>query len=111
MSKLHELFPTAEALLEQTPETLAPILLNIGAAMRQPASGMFWPDTVLQVTLGSGMAAEHQHAYPFPKQRQVDALIAETWALLQRMGMIHPAPGINGQNGHMVLSRDGEAAI
>jgi uncharacterized protein (TIGR02391 family) len=110
VSKLHELFPTAEALLEQTPETLAPTLLRIGAAERQPG-GMFWPALVLQVTVGSGMMAENQHAYPFHKQHQVDALVGETWELLRRTGMIHPAPDVNGQNGWMVLSRDGEEAI
>jgi uncharacterized protein (TIGR02391 family) len=109
MSKLHELFPTAEGLLEQTPESLAPTLLRLGAAERQ--GGMFQPPIVLQATVGSGMTAEHQHAYPHHKQNQVDALVGETWELLRRMGMIHPAPDINGQHGFMVLSRDGEEAI
>jgi hypothetical protein len=59
------------------------------------------------VNTGSGMTAEHQHAYPHLQQNQVDALVAE-WELLRRMGMIHPAPDINGQNGIMVRSRDGE---
>ncbi len=110
MSKLHELFPTADALLELTPETLAPILLKIGAGERQ-SGGMFWPQAILQVTIGSGMTAEHQHAYPFHKQRQVDGLVNETWELLRRNGLILPAPEINGQNGWMVLSRDGETAL
>jgi hypothetical protein len=109
MSKLHELFPTAESLLELAPDTLAPILLRVVAAERQ--GGMFWPPIVTQVTIGSGMTAEGQHAYPYHKQHQVDALVAETFELLRRMGMIHPAPDTNGQNGWMVLSRDGEEAI
>jgi uncharacterized protein (TIGR02391 family) len=110
MSKLHELFPTADALLEQTPETLAPILLRIVAAERQ-SSGMFWPPIVVQVTVGSGMVTESQHAYPHHKQRQVDALVNETFERLRREGMILPAPDINGANGWMVLSRDGKAAL
>jgi uncharacterized protein (TIGR02391 family) len=109
MSKLYKLFPTADALLAQTPQNLAPILLSIAAAERQ--NGMFWPPVVLQVTVGTGITTEHQHAYPFHKQRQVDDLVGETWALLERMGMIHPASEPNGRNGYMVLSRDGEAAI
>jgi hypothetical protein len=88
MSKLHDLFPNAEALLELTPETLAPILLQIAASDRQ--RGMFWPSNVLQVTIGSGMSAERQHAYPHHKQQQVDALVGETWELLRRAAMIHP---------------------
>jgi uncharacterized protein (TIGR02391 family) len=109
MSKLHELFPTAESLLELTPNTLAAILLRVVASERQ--RGMFWPPIVTQITIGSGMTAEGQHAYPHHKQHQVDALVAETFELLRRMGMIHPAPDTNGQNGWMVLSRDGEEAI
>ena len=109
MSKLHDLFPTAESLLELAPDALAPILLRIVAAERQ--RGMFWPPIVTQVTVGSGMTAEGQHAYPQHKQHQVDALMGETFELLRRMGMIHPAPDTNGQNGWMVLSRDGEEAI
>jgi len=109
MSKLHDLFPSAENLLELTPDALAPILLRVVAGERQ--RGMFWPPIVTQVTIGSGMTAEGQHAYPHHKQREVDALVAETFELLRRMGMIHPAPDTNGQNGWMVLSRDGEEAI
>jgi hypothetical protein len=57
------------------------------------------------------MTAEGQHAYPHHKRHQVDAHVTETFELLRRMGMIHPAPDINGQNGWMVLSRDGEEGI
>lgn len=45
------------------------------------------------------------------RKPKVDALVGETWELLRRIGMMHPAPGINGQNGWMVLSRDGEEAV
>jgi hypothetical protein len=38
------------------------------------------------------MTAEGQHAYPHHKQHQVDALVTETFEMLRRMGMIHPAP-------------------
>jgi uncharacterized protein (TIGR02391 family) len=110
MARLHSLFPTAESLLEQTPKTLAPILLRLGAAERQPG-GMFWPQTVTQTTIGSGMVAETQHAYPHHKQREVDTLINEAWEYLRREGMILPAPDINGVNGWMVLSRAGEEAL
>jgi hypothetical protein len=108
MNKLHERFPTAESLLELTPETLAPNLLRIAAAGRQ--RGMFLPGIVTQFTAGSGMTAEMHHAYA-RKQHEVDMLVTETFALLGRMGLIHLAPDINGKNGWMVLSRDGEEAI
>jgi hypothetical protein len=42
MSKLHELFPTAESLLELTPDTLAPILLRIRWATLSGRRGDRW---------------------------------------------------------------------
>jgi uncharacterized protein (TIGR02391 family) len=110
MSRLHELFPTADELLQYTPQTLAPILLRIVAGERQ-SGGMFWPGGILQVTFGSGMSAEHGHVYPFHKQGQVNGLVNETLELFRRDGMILPAPDTNGQHGWMVLSRDGEASL
>ena len=86
------------------------MLLRIAAAQRQ-TGGMFVPSSVTQITVGTGMAMEYQHGYPHHKQRQVDAVLNETWEYLRRAGMILPAPDINGQHGWMVLSRDGEAAI
>jgi uncharacterized protein (TIGR02391 family) len=110
MDTLFSLFPSADDLLAQSPEDLAPTLLRLGAAQRQH-NGMFWLPGVTQVTVGTGMAAEHQHAYPHHKQQQVDALVNESWECLRRDGMILPAPGINATFGQMVLSRDGEAAL
>jgi hypothetical protein len=110
MTTLFSLFPSADDLLTLSPEALAPALLRLGASQRQN-NGMFWPAAVTQVTVGTGMAAEFEQAYPFHKRQRIDLLINEGWECLRRDGMILPAPGINGQNGHMVLSRDGEAAL
>lgn len=110
METLLSLFPNADDLLTQSADSLAPVLLRIAASQRQ-SGGMFIPSAVTQVTVGTGMMAENQHVYPYHKQRQVEALLNETWEYLRRIGMILPAPDINGQHGWMVLSRDGEAAI
>jgi uncharacterized protein (TIGR02391 family) len=110
MSELHEKFPNADDLLALTPDALAPILLRIAANARQ-SGGMFVPSSVLTVTFGSGMTAERGPIYPHHKNQQVERLVGETWELLRREGMIHPAPDINGQNGWMVLSSVGEAAL
>jgi uncharacterized protein (TIGR02391 family) len=110
MDTLFSLFPSADDLLVLSPETLAPVLLRLGAAQRQH-NGMFWPEGVTQVAVGTGMTAEYQHGYPHHKQREVDRLVNETWEYLRQERMIHPAPDINGRNGWMVLSRDGEAAL
>jgi uncharacterized protein (TIGR02391 family) len=111
METLYSLFPNADSLLQLSPEDLAPILLRLAADKRQQHNGMFWPPGVVEITVGYGMTAEKQHAYPPQKQRQVDALVNEAWECLRRDRMILPAPDINGQHGYMVLSRDGEAAL
>jgi uncharacterized protein (TIGR02391 family) len=109
MESLHSLFPNADDLLALSPDDLAPILLRLGAARRH--GGIFEPHSVPQITVGSGMMTENQHAYPPLKQREIDKLLSETWELLRRDGMLIPAPGINGVHGFLMLSRDGEAAI
>jgi hypothetical protein len=105
MTTLSELFPTAEALLEVSPEDLAPVLLRLGAAQRQ--NGMFTREAVAVVGI-TGMAHEKHFAYAMHKKPQIDALINEAWKVLDRDGLILRAPGMNGVNGWMVLSRDGE---
>jgi uncharacterized protein (TIGR02391 family) len=109
METLQSLFPNVDDLLAVSVEDLAPVLLRLGAAKRQ--NGMFWPEGVTDITIGSGMAAAIQQPYPHHKKRQVDALMNEGWERLRRDGLILPAPGINGSNGFMVLSGDGEAAL
>jgi uncharacterized protein (TIGR02391 family) len=110
MSELHDKFPNADDLLALKPDALAPILLRMAANMRQ-AGGMFVPSSILAATFGSGMTSERGHIYPHHKSQQVDRLVGETWELLRREGMIHPAPDINGQHGWMVFSSTGEAAL
>ncbi|MBB4377059.1 TIGR02391 family protein [Bradyrhizobium sp. SBR1B] len=109
MGELHERFPNADELLALTPDAFAPILLRIAANARQ--NGMFVPSSILTMTFGSGMTSERGPIYPHPKNQQVESLVGETIALLGREGMIHPAPGTNGQYGWMVLSTIGEAAL
>ena len=62
METLQSLFPNADDLLAMKPEELAPILLKLAAARRQQAG--FWPDTVTQVTTGTGMATTAVGGYP-----------------------------------------------
>jgi uncharacterized protein (TIGR02391 family) len=109
MSKLHERFPDADELLALSPDILAPILLSLAAAERQ--NGMFVPDNLLTATFGSGMTAERGPIYPHHKTQQIARLVGETFELLRRDGMIHPAPDTSGQYGWMVLSTNGEKAL
>ena len=110
MSGLHDLFPKPDDLLALTPDALAPILLRLAAENLQPG-GMVTLDHITHVTVGMGMAAEQVHAYGFAQRHMVDALVNETWEYLRQNGFILPAPGFNGQNGWMVLSRKGREAL
>jgi uncharacterized protein (TIGR02391 family) len=109
LETLISLFPNADDLLALSPEALAPVLLRLAAAQQQ--GGMFHPQNLRLFTVGTGMAAERQHAYPAHKQREIDLLVSETFEWLRQERLILPAPGINGVHGFMVLSRDGEAAL
>lgn len=108
METLTSFFPTADDLLAMSPEDLAPILLKL-ARQRRQSGGMFWPDSVVEITVGTGMAATIEFTYPYLKKQQVEALLNETWECLRRDGLIMPAPDTNGRNGWMVMTKDGES--
>jgi uncharacterized protein (TIGR02391 family) len=110
METLFSLFPTAEALSEMTPEDLAPILLRLARNHRQ-SGVMFWPESVPQITTGTGMTATNEFGYPYHTKAKVQALLTETWEYLRREGYIIPAPDTNGRNGWMVLTTDGEGVV
>jgi uncharacterized protein (TIGR02391 family) len=103
METLLTFFPTADDLLARSPDDLAPILLKLASR----AGPMFWPHAVTEIKQGTGIATTIEHAYPFHKRAQIDALLGETWERLRRDGLIMPAPDQNGRNGYMVLTRDG----
>lgn len=108
METLFSLFPTAEELLEMTPENLAPTLLRL-ARVRRQSGNMFWPESVPQITTGAGMATANEFGYPYNTKLRVLALLHETWEYLRREGYIMPAPDTNGRNGWMVLTSRGES--
>jgi uncharacterized protein (TIGR02391 family) len=107
MDTLQSLFPTAEELLALEPEALAPVLLRLAREHRQ-GSGMFSPEATMQSP--TRLITGEPDGYPFHKKAEVEALVNETWNLLRNDGLIAPAPGINGVNGLMVLTRAGEEA-
>ena len=104
MPSLFSIFPDADKLLALRPEEVAPILLQL--ALPQIQSAGFVPDAVTQVT---GVDASEGRDYPFHKKAQVDTLINRSWVLAERVGLIEPAPGINGRNGWQVFTESGEA--
>jgi uncharacterized protein (TIGR02391 family) len=70
---------------------------------------MFWPSSVAEVTIGSGLATTSEFSYPYEKKQQIDSLLGEAWECLRRDRLIMPAPDQNGRNGYMVLTKEGES--
>jgi hypothetical protein len=103
MDTLQSLFPTAEELLALEPEAVAPMLLRLARERRQ-GGGMFWPEAIMQSP--TRLITGEPDGYPFHKKAEVEALVNES----AHRGFIAPAPGINGVNGLMVLTRAGEEA-
>jgi len=107
MDTLQSLFPDADMLLAIDAEDLAPVLLKLA---RNRGGSMFSPEAVTQITIGTGIEATLDIGYPYHRKQRIEALLNEAWNCLRRDSLIIPAPGINGQHGLMVLSKDGETA-
>ncbi|WP_257168775.1 TIGR02391 family protein [Bradyrhizobium sp. SRS-191] len=102
---LRSLFPTADELLAVSTEDLAPILLRLAQEHMQGAG--FWPDGIIN----EDALKRDQSGYPFHKKAQVEQHVNETWECLKRDGLIGPSPGMDGRNGWMTITKDGQAAL
>jgi uncharacterized protein (TIGR02391 family) len=97
MKTLSTLVPDVEVLLALAPEELAQILLKLVPAH----PGIFFP--------GNFLSQADQSGYPPQKWEKVEIALSEAWNWLLVNNLIVPAPGINGRNGWMILSRCGAA--
>jgi uncharacterized protein (TIGR02391 family) len=107
METLQTVVPDVDVLLAMQPEELAPILLRLARSHSQ--RGMFYPDSVTTVTVGTGMAATDQFCYPPHREQEIEIALSEAWQWLRINMLIVPASGMNGRNGLTVLSRRGAA--
>jgi uncharacterized protein (TIGR02391 family) len=97
--------PTIDLLLALAPEELAPVLLRRASAAIQ--NGMFHQD---YVSGSHALYAEQipgSKGYPSGREREVEIAIAEAWGWLRINLLVVPAPGLNGSNGWMLISRRG----
>jgi uncharacterized protein (TIGR02391 family) len=100
--------PTIELLLALAPEELAPVLLRNAANVRQ--NGIFYPDHI------SGDQALYPpvpttKGYPRGREEEVQVAVAEAWGWLRTNLLVVPAPGYNGNNGWLLISRRGNALL
>lgn len=95
--EIHDLIPDVEVLLALAPEELASYLLRLASeTIKKDQRKIFHPDVI-------------QHGYSANRREEVEAALNESWQWLRINMLIVPQPGINGNNGWMVLSRRGTA--
>ena len=106
MTTLPKLIPDVEILLALAPEELAPILLKIAKDNRQ--NGLFHPQNLdsMYENRYNGMPT-----YPNNRREEIHIAISEAWNWLRVNALVVPAEGINGNNGHVVISRRGAAIV
>ena len=100
MPTLLDLVPDADVLLALAPEEVAKLLLRLLPPHMQ--SGMFIPAGVGRPLSPTG------EWYPPNRQDKVELALIEAWAWMSINMLVLPAPGLNGQNGWRILSRQGE---
>lgn len=103
METLLTLVPDIEVLLALAPEELAQIFLKL------VPKGMFQPDSITNNVFQVPVTLPAQAAYPYHREDEAGVAFNEAWNWLRINNLIVPAPGINGQNGWMVLTRRGAA--
>jgi uncharacterized protein (TIGR02391 family) len=99
-------YPDPKDLLATPVEDVALILLKLARGTVQ--NGMFHTDSVNGIaTGGSGPGPTHS-GYSFQQMQKIDALLNQAWGWIERSGLIARASGINGRNGWMVFTKQGE---
>jgi uncharacterized protein (TIGR02391 family) len=106
METLFSIYPNVQDLLATPPEDLAPVLLTLAKGMVQ--NGTFHPETVNDIAIASPHALNGQPGYPFYNRQQIQPLLSRAWGWIERNDLITPADGINGRNGWMMFTPQGE---
>jgi hypothetical protein len=106
METLKTFYPDIRDLLNTEPQDLAPILLKFARATVQ--NGMFWPETTNNAATGANDLITQPPIYSFYEREQIEFLLTQTWSWLERNGLIARASGMNGRNGWMIFTKQGE---
>jgi uncharacterized protein (TIGR02391 family) len=105
---LATLVPDVDVALSLAPEELAPALLRL--AKQNLQNGLFEPGAAVDLQSAMGSDAYRISAYS-RREGELYLALGEAWNWLRVHGMIIPAPGTNGANGWMVISRRGHAML
>jgi len=109
MPSLPILIPDPEILIALAPEELGRSVLMAAASSAQ--NGLFSAMGVLGPEALHGRGEPGPGVYPRAREHQISRAAREAWQWLEVNLLIMPAEGMNGQNGHRVLTRRGEALL
>lgn len=106
MPTLTSLVPDVDVLVELSQEELAEVVLQLAKEHRQ--NGLIHLQTIASHINGThGMNS----GYPQNRRGEAEIALAEAWNWLKVQGLLIPEPGINGNNGWMVLGRRAEGLL
>lgn len=100
MATLKSLIPDAEVLLSLVTEELAEVVLRLASEHMQ-GNNIHFQFLGPQINGSSGV----DDGYPQNRRNDIELAVAEAWNWLVVQGLLIRQPGINGNNGWMVLSR------
>jgi hypothetical protein len=102
MQTLPQIYPDVSDLLANAPNDLVPVLLRIAQADLQ--KGMVH---VLSVNNAATQANDLRPPPAYVRNKDVQLLLGEVWAIIESERLVIPAPDINGQHGFKVFTRRG----
>src|SRR5450830_1315737 len=106
MASLTSLIPDVEVLLTLAPEELAEVVLQLAFEHRQ--NNLAHLQSITSQINGTPGA---NNGYPQIQHKDAELALAEAWSWLLAQGLLIPEPGINGNNGHMLVSRRGQRVL
>ena len=106
METLFSIYPNVQDLLATSPEDVAPVLLTLAKDMVQ--NGMFHKESVNNVATAPPNALQSQQRYQFHDRQKIEAFLSRAWSWIERSDLITPAGDMNGRNGWMIFTPNGE---
>ena len=106
MATLTSLIPDVEVLLSLAQEELSEVVLQLAFEHRQNDLAHF-QSIASQIDGPPGA----NNGYPQIRQKDAELVLAEAWSWLLVHGLLIPEPGMNGNNGYVLLSRRGQGVL
>lgn len=103
MPHLQSILPDVDVLLSLQPEELAKVVLRLARERRQ--NGIVHVQSIIRDVTEPPPGAT---PYPQDKRRSAELALSEAWNWLKVSNLLIPDCGMNGVNGHHVLTRLGE---